>query len=113
MPPNEPADLSDERHQLRQMRFASLVEGTTLIVLVFVAVPLRHLAGYRLATSIMGPIHGMAFMLYIWMLIETISGGEWSKRESAYLLIAAFVPLGAFMNERSLRRREGALARPA
>ena len=111
MLPNGPADHADERHQLRRMRAVSLVEGTTLVVLVFVAVPLRHLAGFRLATSLMGPIHGMAFMLYLWMLIETISGGAWSKREIARLLIAAVVPFGAFVNERSLRRREVALAR--
>jgi hypothetical protein len=43
------------------------------------------------------------------MLIQTISGGGWSKGEIARLLIGAFIPLGAFVNERALKRREMAL----
>jgi integral membrane protein len=95
-----------ERDQIRRMRFVSLLEGTTLIVLLFVAVPLKHLGIYRGATSIVGPVHGLAFMFYIWMLIQTISGGGWSKGEIARLLIGAFIPFGGFVNERALKRRE-------
>jgi integral membrane protein len=54
-----------ERDQIRRMRFVSLLEGATLVVLLFVAVPLKHLGIYREATSIIGPVHGLAFMLYI------------------------------------------------
>lgn len=98
-----------ERDQIHRMRLVSLLEGATLIVLLFVAVPLKHLGLYREATSIIGPLHGLAFMFYIWMLIQTISGGGWSKGEIARLLIGAFIPFGGFINERALKRREMAL----
>jgi integral membrane protein len=94
-----------ERDQIRRMRFVSLLEGTTLIVLLFVAVPLKHLGIYRGATSIVGPVHGLAFMFYIWMLIQTISGGG-CQRVRLRLLIGAFIPFGGFVNERALKRRE-------
>jgi hypothetical protein len=35
---------------------ASLLEGSTLLALVLVAVPLKHLAGMPQATRIMGPM---------------------------------------------------------
>ncbi|RKP47669.1 DUF3817 domain-containing protein [Trinickia fusca] len=92
------------------MRRVSLLEGSTLLLLIFVAVPLRHLAGLPIATRIMGPIHGLAFLLYVWMLMRAVSDGSWSRSEMAGLVIAAFIPFGAFVNERRLARREAALS---
>jgi integral membrane protein len=109
MPPEISEALQEERLQLQRMRYVSLLEGATLIVLVFGAVPLKHLLGYAVATAIMGPIHGLAFLFYIWMLIQTVSGGNWAARETVHLLIGAFIPFGAFANERLLRRKERAL----
>ena len=60
-----PAIQNEELSQLRRMRAVSLLEGTTLLLLLGVAVPLKHLAGMPVATSIMGPIHGIAFVLYV------------------------------------------------
>ena len=40
----EPQRRADELDQLRRMQAISLLEGTTLTLLVFVAVPLKHLA---------------------------------------------------------------------
>ena len=110
-----PAEVAraEERDQLRRMRLVSLLEGTTLVTLVFVAAPLKHLAGYGGVTSVLGPIHGMAFLLYVWMLIRTAVGGDWSKSELVRMAVAALVPFGAFVTERALRRREAALAEPA
>lgn len=101
---------ADERARLRRMRAVSLLEGSTLLLLVFVAVPLRHLAGMPIATRIMGPIHGLAFLLYVWMLLKTVSEGNWSRSETARLIIAAFVPFGAFVNERRLARRAASIS---
>ena len=112
MSTHEPLRPSDERDQLRRMRWVSLLEGTTLVALVFVAVPLKHFGGYPAATSLVGPVHGMAFLLYVWMLVQTISAGDWSRGEIARLLLAAFIPFGAFVNERALRRKEATLTMP-
>jgi integral membrane protein len=103
-------DRSAERLQLRRMRQVSLMEGATLVVLIFIAVPLKHLAGYPLATAIMGPIHGTAFVVYVWMLIQTVVSGEWSRAEILRLVVAAIVPFGAFINERVLKEKDAALA---
>lgn len=99
-----------EIRQLRWMRCTSLLEGLTLVLLVFVAVPLKHLAGYNLATATMGPIHGMAFLLYIWMLMQTVAFFGWRRSETLRLVLCAFIPFGAFANERWLKRKEAELA---
>jgi integral membrane protein len=44
---------------LKALRLIALLEGTTLILLVLVAMPLKYQFGLPIAVSIMGPIHGM------------------------------------------------------
>ena len=105
-----PQEIANELVQLRWMRVVSLIEGSTLLLLLVVAVPLKHVAGIVLATRIMGPVHGLAFLAYMWMLIQTVSGGGWSRSETMRLVIAALIPCGAFINERALARRQLALA---
>jgi integral membrane protein len=105
-----PSDPAEELSQLRRMRLVSVVEGCTLLMLVFVAVPIKHLGGYAIATTIMGPVHGMAFLLYVWTLIETISGANFPRADVVRMVVAAFIPFGAFLNERALRRRQARLA---
>ena len=100
----------EERRQLNRMRLASFFEASTLAVLVFVAVPLKHLAGIPQAVSIMGPVHGLAFLFYVWMLIQSHFQIGWSGREWLRMLLCAFVPLAGFVNERLLKRRQDALA---
>jgi len=47
--------VEGELAQLRRLGVASMVEGATLAALVGVAVPLKHLAAWPLAVTVMGP----------------------------------------------------------
>jgi len=104
-----PSSPAEELGQLRRMRLVSIIEGCTLLTLIFVAVPIKHLGGYAIATTIMGPVHGMAFLLYVWTLIETVSGADFPRPDVVRMVVAAFIPFGAFLNERALRRRQALL----
>jgi len=94
--------------QLRTLRLASLGEGATLLLLVLVAVPLKRLADWPMGVSVMGPIHGAAFVLYAALVLRH-SGGLLRGRDSVLLLLAAFVPFGAFMVSGLFTRKAAAL----
>lgn len=98
-----------ERKLLRGMRKASILEGITLLALLLIAMPLKYLAGYSVATAIMGPIHGAAFLIFIWMLVQSQTTKGWSSGDRLRLLIAAFIPFGAIMSGRALKRKEDML----
>lgn len=108
--PAPPAAIADDLAQIRRLRLASFVEATTLLALLFVAVPLKHLYGYSPATRLMGPVHGAAFIAYAWSLVAAVSAGGWSRREMVRLGLAAFLPFGGFLNAGLLRRKQAALA---
>lgn len=85
---------------------AALLEGSTLLFLVTVAVPLKHLWGYPQMVSWFGPVHGVAFILYIWTALNVAMTEGWDNRRLRRVLAAAFIPLGGFVTVRSLIRSE-------
>lgn len=98
-----------ERSQLRRLEVASLVEATTLILLVGVAVPLKHFAGQPGAVTVMGPAHGLAFAAYVWTVVQTVAGGGWRTPEWLRLVVTAFVLFAGYTNLSLIRRKAEAL----
>ena len=94
-----------ELAQVRRLEIASFAEATTLVLLVCVAVPLKHLVGYPIGVRVMGPVHGFVFLAYAWMAVQTVAGGGWSAAETTRLFVGAFVPFGGFVNLPFLARK--------
>jgi integral membrane protein len=84
--------------QLRQLEIASLAEATTLAVLVFVAVPLKHLGGWDLGVRIVGPVHGFAFVAYLWNVWQSGRVARWRDSDLLRLIVCSLLPLGGFLN---------------
>ena len=92
--------------QFKKMRRISAIEGITLILLMFIAVPLKYLAHMPIATMILGSIHGGAFMYYLWVLHKTAKHGKWSLVEVLGMVIAATIPFGVIGIEIFLKKKE-------
>ena len=92
------------RGPIGRLRVAGLVEGTTLVTLIGVAVPLKHLAGMPAAVSLLGPVHGLAFIAYFVIAMEVVGAGELARRDAWRTALAALVPFGTFANDRFLAR---------
>ena len=101
--------LAEERAQLRRLEVAAAVEASTLVLLLCVAVPLKHLAGWPLGVRLLGPVHGLAFLAFVWTAVQTVAGGGWSRGETARLLLLAFVPFGGYLNVPLVARKLRAL----
>lgn len=97
---------SDEVVPLAWIRTASLVEGTTLLLLLFIAVPLKHIGDWPMAVQVMGPIHGLALSSYLCLVVSKLSAGSWGWRNIARLLLLPLLPFGGFLNAVSLARAE-------
>ena len=91
-------------HPLRVLRIASLTEGATLLLLLLVAVPLKRMADLPMAVSIVGPLHGAAFLVYSTLVLQALFTRLISTAEAARLVVAAFIPFGAWMVAGMLRR---------
>jgi integral membrane protein len=92
------------------LRWAAMAEAVTLLALVFVAVPLKHVAGFDLATRIIGPVHGLTFLMFSWFIVRAWSEGVIDWKAAMRLFIGAMIPFGGFINERWLRRNTSTMA---
>jgi integral membrane protein len=108
----ERAAADDERRRLLGLEIAALLEATTLVALVCIAVPLKHFLGVVTAVKVMGPVHGLAFIFYIWAVIQTVNAGDWEGRDIVRMIGVAFVPFAGFLNLSWLRRQQKRLGAP-
>jgi integral membrane protein len=95
---------------LEHFRWVALAEGVSYVVLVFVAMPLKYLAGMPAPVRVVGGLHGALFVLFVAALLRAAWDRRWSLVRCAVAFGASLVPFGTFIFDRSLRREltEGA-----
>ncbi len=90
--------------ELRRFRWVAFVEGLSFVLLLFVAMPLKYWAGLPLAVRIVGLVHGLLFVAYLWTLFEVALRRSWPARRWGVALLSSVVPFGTFLFDRSLKR---------
>jgi len=87
---------------MRLLRRVALIEGLSFLLLLFVAVPLKHLAGIAEPVLILGPLHGIAFLAYVRLVSRTAIEQDWPHGRALRLVAAGLIPFGALFALRSL-----------
>ncbi|MFX3623194.1 MAG: DUF3817 domain-containing protein [Ectobacillus sp.] len=87
-----------------RLRSLGLIEGASFLLLLGVAMPLKYFAGFPLAVTITGSIHGLFFVLYILAVLNVMLVHRWPLLRVAAALIASLVPFGTFIFDAQLRR---------
>ena len=88
---------------LRQLRLVAWLEGTSFVVLLFIAMPLKYLAGLPLAVRIVGSVHGALFLVFLVALYRAGRERRWPLRRWVTAFVSSIVPFGTFVFDRSLR----------
>lgn len=91
-------------NELWHLRLASMLEGISFLVLLFVAMPLKYLAGEPQWVSYAGRVHGGLFILLVLALARCSGARGWPTRRSLRVLGLAVVPFGAFVLDREFSR---------
>ncbi|MEA1230811.1 DUF3817 domain-containing protein [Acinetobacter sp. IRS14] len=84
--------------QFQKLKFFSLLETVSLLLLVVVAVPLKYFNGWDTGVHFMGPIHGLTFFTYIWFAVQTIADSKWTPLEILRLVVITLIPFGVYFN---------------
>jgi len=81
------------------LRITGWIEGLSFLFLLFIAVPLKYLAGKTEATKHIGMAHGVLFILYISLVLWVGFKQKWTRKEIIISLIGSLLPLGTFYAE--------------
>jgi integral membrane protein len=83
--------------KIGRLRIIGFLEGLSLLILIFVAVPMKYLFDNPSLSKSLGPVHGALFLLF---MLNTLSVGieqNWKFRTTTWkLLVACFIPFGTF-----------------
>jgi integral membrane protein len=90
---------------LRNYRVAAWVTGVGLLVLVFVAMPLKYFFGEPRPVAVVGMLHGFLYMAYIVCTLILAERRRWRPLEAVVILLAGTVPIASFVAERQVTRR--------
>lgn len=89
-----------------RLRLIALLEGISLIVLVFIAMPVKYLFNDPSWVKAVGPVHGVLFLLFV---VNTISAAielSWKFSETTWkVLLACVIPFGTFYVDRKILSR--------
>jgi integral membrane protein len=90
----------------RRYRFLSFVTGTTLLLLIVVAVPLKHFAGIDWPDRVIGISHGVIlYPIYLVMAMEFAVRARVKLALAAGMILAGFIPGLAFYVEHRIHKR--------
>jgi integral membrane protein len=104
----EPGDTMS--NALARFRIIALAEGTSFLVLLLIAMPMKYALEMPMINKVVGWIHGVLFILYVVMGLHAAIDEEWSPGFMLVAFVASLVPGGTFWLDRKLRPEQPAQA---
>ena len=96
-----PQSGSRVRAETSAFRVVAVVEAVTYLVLLGAVVLKRVLDGPDFV-SVLGPVHGIAFLVYLVLVLRIRESQGWNLRRTIVVILASAVPFGGFWVERRL-----------
>lgn len=89
-----------------RLRVIGLIEATSFLLLLGVAMPLKYVWGLPLPVKITGWVHGVLFIAFVFAIPGAVRHAGWSWRGAALLFVSALLPGGPLFMDRRLREAE-------
>ncbi|MDQ0859075.1 DUF3817 domain-containing protein [Bacillus sp. V2I10] len=87
-----------------RFRLMGFIEGASLLILLFIAMPLKHMAGIPMAVTIVGSLHGFFFITYLLIIAYTTYKIRWSFAWVFSAVAVAFIPFGNMILDARLKK---------
>ncbi len=88
---------------LRSFRLLSLIEGLSLLVLLFLAMPAKYQFGHDFVWPV-GMTHGVLWLAYVLASLVVSHLRKWSVGAWLLALLSSVVPFGFVLLDRRLKR---------
>ena len=98
-----PSHMPMRTNPIPRLRTIAIVEAVSFLVLLFIAMPLKYVAGVPEAVKIVGWVHGVLFIAFCAALIYAAIVARWSIGRAALVLVAALLPFGPFIIDRRMK----------
>lgn len=95
------------KNALGRFRLMGILEGSSLLILLFIAMPLKYILDMPGMVSVVGAIHGGLFTVYCVMILYATFAVKWPFRFTIGAFASAFIPFGNFILDVRLKKWAG------
>lgn len=85
---------------LKYFRTLGFLEGSSLLALMFIAMPAKRVFGYPELTTLIGAVHGVLFLAYVYTLISAKRVLNLKASTAFVAFVLASIPFGTFWFDR-------------
>lgn len=90
---------------IKAFRIITLLEGFSLLVLLFLAMPLKYIWNLPQMVQVVGMVHGILFLLFVVLAIMVFYELKWSLKTFGIVMFASVIPFGAiYIDKKHLPR---------
>lgn len=89
---------------LKFFKIIALLEGISLLLLFFFAMPMKYAFDNPLYVKYFGMAHGLLFIAYVILAVMLKYEYKWTSRKLTIILLASVLPLGTFYVEKKYLR---------
>ncbi|WP_126428639.1 DUF3817 domain-containing protein [Brevibacillus marinus] len=89
---------------LGRLRLVGYLEGTSFLLLLGVAMPLKYVWNVPEPVTVLGWLHGLLFVLYLLAAVHATIVQRWPLLRLLAAVIASLLPFGPFVFDARLRR---------
>lgn len=86
--------------KVKIFKWISILEGISFLLLLFVAMPLKYIWEMPQMVEIVGMLHGLLFVVYIFGALYMCGILKWKLSTLFIVCIASVLPFGPFYVER-------------
>ena len=87
-------------------RLIAFLEGISLLILVFIAMPIKYGLGDPTMVKLVGQAHGILFLLFVFYAFKVGAEQEWSFKTTTWkVLLSSFIPFGTFYIDKHILRK--------
>lgn len=94
------------RLPLIMLRYVSLAEGISFLVLLYYAIYHKRILGEEDAIAVPGMIHGVLFALFCLALADVWIERSWPIKKVVFAFACSLLPFAPFYLERKLKKEE-------
>jgi integral membrane protein len=92
------------QESIKSLTWVGYLEGTSFLLLLFVAMPLKYQMGVVDPVKYIGMTHGVLFMAYVFVLMSTASKIKFPLWAMPFGVLASLLPFGPFVFDWVLKR---------
>jgi len=89
---------------LKSFRGLAIIEGISLLVLLFIAMPLKYYADMKGVVPVVGTIHGLLFLSFLVSSLNISHKLNWSIMFWLLVFFSSIVPGGTFLMDLKLKK---------